>query len=75
MPKWIPEECGKIVDDTGAFLGRANSDADATNLCSDHNADINTIQRKLDAVLRVVKREDITYGAASEIRAIMEATQ
>jgi len=51
MPKWIHEECGKIVDDTGAFLGRANSDADAINLCSDHNAERDELQRRLDAVV------------------------
>lgn len=38
-------------------------------------SDAVALATRLDAVLRVIKREDITYGAASEIRAILEAGQ
>jgi len=54
MPKWKPEECGKITDDTGAFLGRANSDADAGNLCSDHNADIDALTAERDELQAII---------------------
>lgn len=50
-------------------------DKDSFRMINELAIQRDTIQRKLDAVLRVVKREDITYGAASEIRAILEATK
>ncbi len=51
------------------------ADKDSFEMINALAAERDAIQRKLDAVLRVVKREDITYGAASEIRAILEAGQ
>jgi len=73
MPKWENKD-ESLWDNTGCFLLLTNTYT-AERLADRHNADIDALQRKLDAVLRVVKREDITYGAASEIRAILEAGQ
>lgn len=50
-------------------------DKDAFKIINTLAVERNKTQCKLDAVLRVVKREDITYGAASEIRAIIEGDQ
>ena len=63
MSGWIAEECGKIVDDSGAFLGRANSDEDAKNLCADHNADCDAYEARIVALTDEIARlTTILYG-------------
>lgn len=47
MGKWIPDEDGKITDESGAFLGRAVADAFAVLLTGDHNADCDAYEARI----------------------------
>lgn len=72
MPKWIPEECGKIVDKTSAFLGRANSDADAAGFCDSHNADIDALGNERAAYAALLESHELILDALTASDSTLE---
>lgn len=81
MGEWQKHECGKITDNTGAFLGRANNDEEADALCRFHNADLaaltaerDELQRRLEAVVAAIGTEPI-IDDAGRVVAIAEGRE
>ena len=71
MGKWEAMLNGNIEYKTGGVIAYALDLVDCVDIVDAHNADCDVYEARIDRVLAVLRREDISYGAMSEIRAIV----